>query len=167
MLEKMNQTFVRSSVGQWYAGREPKERLIIAWLALAVALTVLWAGIWKPLSDWRALEDNRYQNAQSLLEWMGANESRARSAANGQQGNRAPRSLLPTVTTAAQAEGLVLSRLQPESNGAVSVVLQGQEFNAVVRWLHRLQETSGVGVQRVSLDSDGRPGYVNAQVRLR
>ena len=66
-----------------------------------------------------------------------------------------------------QAEGLVLSRLQPESNGAVSVVLQGQEFNAVIRWLHRLQETNGVSIQRVSLDADGRPGYVNAQLRLR
>jgi general secretion pathway protein M len=167
MLENVNKAFTRSSVGQWYAGREPNERVIIGWLVFAVVLTVLWAGVWKPLSDWRAVEDNRYQNAHSLLEWMQANESRARSAAKGQQGNRAQRSLLPTVTTAAQAEGLVLSRLQPESNGAVSVVLQGQEFNAVIRWLHRLQETNAVSVQRISLDADGRPGYVNAQLRLR
>ena len=56
--------------------------------------------------------------------------------------------------------------LQPESDGAVSVVLQAQPFNTVVEWLDRLQKTHSIEVQRISLDAEGQPGLVNAQIRL-
>ena len=87
-------------------------------------------------------------------------------AKSQQSGGGGQRSLLPTITGTAAAEGLTLSRLQPESNGAVSVVLQAQRFNAMVRWLDGLRENNGVTIQRVSVDAEGQPGYVNAQLRL-
>ena len=76
------------------------------------------------------------------------------------------RSLLPIVTREANSQGIRLNRLQPESDGAVSVVLQAQSFNAVIEWLARLQQAHNVSVQRVSVDAEGKPGLVNAQIRL-
>ena len=73
---------------------------------------------------------------------------------------------MPLITREANAQGIRLNRLQPESDGAVSVVLQAQPFNTVVEWLDRLQKTHSIEVQRISLDAEGQPGLVNAQIRL-
>jgi len=132
-----------------------------------VALTVLWLGVWKPVSDWRATAHNRYQNAQAEFDWVRANESRARELA-GAGGGRGtgPRPLLQIITRSAQTQGVQVNRLQPEGNGAIAVSIQGQPFNELLRWLHSLEENNGVAVLRLAVDADDGPGLVNAQIRL-
>ncbi len=156
-----------SAIGKWYAGREANERPVIAGVACLIVVAILWSVVWKPISDWRDVEANRYENAQSLLDWMRANEAAARrtASAGGSQGTP-QRSLLPVITRAANGVGITLNRLQPESSGAVSVVVQAQPFNSVLRWLNQMQENNNIVVQRVSLDAEGHPGLVNAQLRL-
>lgn len=166
MWASLQSRFFASGIGRWYAGREPGEQRVIAALAAALALTILWLGIWQPVSDWRATEHNRYQNAQTDLDWLRANEARARAVAGSGGGSGAPRALLPVVTRTAEAQGIQLNRFQPESSGAISVSVQGQPFNDLLRWLAQLEENNGVSVQRLTIDADGRPGMVNAQVRL-
>jgi len=167
MFEKLQHQFSASGIGRWFYGREAQERTIIAWLAAMIIMLLLWSVVWKPIDDWSELEDNRYRNAQSLLDWMQANEARARAVAKSQSsGGGSQRSLLPTITSSAASHGLTLNRLQPESNGAVSVVLQAQEFNAMVSWIDQLQRTNQVSIQRISVDAEGRSGYINAQLRL-
>ena len=165
MLENLKSQLQQSAVMRWYYGREASERPIIAGLALLVALSLLWLLIWKPIADWRDLSENRYVNAQSVWDWMQANESNARQAARG-GGSSPNRSLLPVITRAANSHGLRLNRLQPESDGGVSVVLQGQSFNAMLQWLDELERQHKVAVSRVSLDAEGNPGLINAQLRL-
>ena len=163
----MTQQVQGTAAWRWYAGREPHERPIIAGVVFLIVASLFWIAIWKPISDWRLLEANRYQNAQSTWEWMQANESNARARASQNAGTPASeRSLMPLVTREANAQGIRLNRLQPESDGAVSVVLQAQPFNTVVEWLDRLQKTHSIEVQRISLDAEGQPGLVNAQIRL-
>ena len=85
MLDALQQQFTASSIGRWYFGREASERTIIAALSAVMALLLLWSLVWKPIDDWSELEDNRYRNAQSLLDWMQANEAPARAVAKSQQ----------------------------------------------------------------------------------
>ena len=59
----------------------PDEQWVIVGLAAVTVIAVLWLGIWKPISDWRDVEHNRYRNAQIALDWMHANEARARELA--------------------------------------------------------------------------------------
>lgn len=158
--------FRKSAVGRWYYGREHSEQQIIAGLAVLVSVTILWAGAWKPVSDWRAIEINRQQNAQQLLDWMRANEQAARAAASSRQTQSGNRSLIPVITRAANVHELKLNRLQPESNGVISVILQQQSFNQIISWIAQLEENNRVSVQRASFDSEDSPGYVNAQIRL-
>lgn len=163
----LQQRFLTSGVGRWYAGRESNEQRVIAALAVLIVLALLWLMVYKPISDWHAMADNRYQNAQATLDWMRANEDRARSVARSSQGGGGGgRSLLPAITRSAQSQGIQINRLQPEANGVVSVSIQGQPFNEVLRWLHQLQENNGVTVLRLAVDADQRPGIINAQIRL-
>jgi general secretion pathway protein M len=152
---------------RWYQSREPRERPVIAGLALLVVAALLWLLVWKPVSDWQSVATNRYQNAQETWSWMQANEAQARArsreaASSGASG----RSLLPLVTREANGQGIRLNRLQPEADGAVSVVIQAQPFNAVIEWLARLQSAHNVTIQRISVDAEGSPGLVNAQIRM-
>jgi len=166
ILARLQQRLLSSAAGRWYAEREPNEQRVVLALTAAVILTIVWLGIWKPISDWRTLEHNRYQNAQSLLDWMRANEARAREAARSGGPRSGNRSVLPVITRSAEAQGIRLNRLQPESNAVVSVVIQSQPFNEVLSWLHQLQENNGISIQRLSVDAEGTPGLINAQIRL-
>jgi general secretion pathway protein M len=166
IVPNLRQRFYASSAGRWYHGREPNEQRIIGWLALLVALLVLWAAIWKPISDWRVVAHTQYQNAQAELDWVRANESRARALASNASATGAERSLLPIITRSAEAQGIQVNRVQPEANGVVSVAVQGQPFNQLLRWLHQLEENNNVAVLRLAIDADSQPGIVNAQIRL-
>ena len=159
--------WLNSSAGRWYSAREPQDKLVLRLLALVVSVLLLWSGVWKPVSDWRAYEHNRFDNAQSVLDWVHSNEARLRVAVKSQspRGGARP-SLLPVITRAAEAQGLALNRLQPDAKGTVTVILQAQPFSEVMKWVHNLQENNGVTILRISLDVQGEPGYVNAQVRL-
>ncbi|MEM8768987.1 MAG: type II secretion system protein GspM [Pseudomonadota bacterium] len=135
---RLTQQVQGTGAWRWYASREANERPVIAGVFILVIVAVLWLAIWKPVSDWRLLETNRYQNALDTWEWMQANEANARTRARASTaGPSSERSLMPLVTREANAQGLRLNRLQPESDGAVSVVLQAQSFNSVIEWLNR------------------------------
>jgi len=155
-----------SAPARWLAGRERNEQWVILGLAAVTCIVVLWLGIWKPINDWRDIEHNRYRNAQMTLDWMRANEARAREfSAAGKAGGGA-RQLIPVITRSAEVQNLQLTRLQPEDSGAVSVVLQSQPFNQVVKWLHQLEQNNSVTVARASFDAETEPGLVSAQIRL-
>lgn len=165
-IDSVMQSLRGSSVGRWFYGREQGEQRIIAGLAVLVLVSVLWAGVWKPVSDWHYVEVNRQQNAQQLLDWLKANEQEARRAASAGGNQRGSRALIPVITKAADAHQLKVNRLQPESNGVISVIMQQQSFNQIIGWIAQLDENNGVSVERASFDSQDAPGYVNAQIRL-
>lgn len=164
--EGLQHRFLASSAGRWYLGREPHEQRVVQALTAVTVVTILWLGVWNPISDWRDSAHNRYQNAQAQFDWIRANEERARAVARAGAGGGGERSLLPVITRSAQAQGIQVNRLQPEANGVVAVSIQGQPFNDLLRWLHQLQENNGVSVLRLAVDAEGRSGIVNAQIRL-
>ena len=164
-LTSINSRFRNSAPGRWFYGRELNEQRIIAGITALVVIAVLWAGVWKPVADWRYVETNRQQNAQQLIDWLRINEQAAKQAASSGN-NRGSRALIPVITKAADAHNIKVNRLQPESNGVISVVLQQQSFNQIVQWIAQLDENNGVSVDRASFDSQDAPGYVNAQIRL-
>jgi general secretion pathway protein M len=158
--------FRSSAIGRWFYGREQNEQTIIVAIAALVVIAILWAAVWKPVADWRYVETNRQQNAQQLVDWLRVNEQAAKQAASSSSNNRGSRALIPVITKAADAHNIKVNRLQPESNGVISVILQQQSFNQIVQWIAQLNENNGVSVDRASFDSQDAPGYVNAQIRL-
>lgn len=168
MLTYLITAWRESSAGRWWRTKAGHERLIYAALAAVVTAALLWIAAWHPLVDWHAQEMRRLDNAQRLLEWMTLNEERARAAAKGegQRNEAGTGSILPAITQAAEAAGIRLARLQPESGGAVSVSLEQQPFDQVVAWLANLSDGNGVRVVQASLDAHRAPGFINAQLRL-
>ncbi len=158
--------FAQSAAGRWYYGREASERMIIAALAALIVLTLIWLLLWKPIADWQSVTHNRYDNAQATLTWLQDNEQKAKASAGSRAGAQ-DRSVMRVITQAANGQNLKLSRVQPESAGGVSVVLQDQPFNDVLLFVAQLVENNGVTVTRAAIDGSGLPGRVNAQIRFK
>ncbi|MDA1076721.1 MAG: type II secretion system protein M [Proteobacteria bacterium] len=155
-----------SSLAGWFRTKEPRDRRIILGLCAVIGLTIVWLGVWQPINDWHTSQLERLNQAQNLLDWMKLNEAEARRVVKAPD-TAGQRSVLPVITRSAQANGLKLNRLQPEANGVVSVVIQDQPFGSVMEWLQQLEENNGITVDNASIDQQGAPGKVNAQIRLR
>lgn len=166
MWGRLEEAFRGSAAGRWFAGLEQNERTLVAALGALLAVAVLYAGIWRPLHDWSAAADRRYQHQLALLDWMRQQEGAARAAAQHGTGNAGAGSLLTIVANSAAGAGVQLLRYQPEASGGVSVVLQNQSFNALIEWLGQLEQRDSVAVKQISIDGQSKDGLVNARINL-
>ena len=163
MWDRLDQLFRQSSAGRWFYGREQQEQRIIAVLGLLILASLLWLGLWQPVMSWKATASNQHRNALANLEWFELNREQLEQRPDAGRGGEAS---LRTISQSARTLGLQVNRLQP-SDGGVSVVLQNQPFNDVVKFIHQLEERNGVVVERASLDVAESPGRVNANLVLR
>lgn len=167
MLDNLLNRWHSTSAYRNYAMRDPNERMIILAVVLLIGAVLIWTLLWQPVSDWSAQSQENHQREQTLNDWLVANESRARASAGDETAPRtAAEGLLTIVSRTAEQSGLKLTRFQPESNG-VSVVLQKQAFNDVLRWLNLLENDEQVLVVQASVDADTLSGRVNARFSLR
>ena len=156
----------QGSIGQWYATKSPTDRLIIKILAALIAATIIYTAVWKPLSDYSQDQQARYVTELALSEWIVLNQEALRqSARQPVRGNSAP-ALIPSITSAANQNQLKLDRLQPDSDGGVSISLQEQQFDQVLKWLSLLETRQGLSVERLSIDRGDKSSRVSGQVKL-
>ncbi len=157
----------RSGLGPWLQAQSPRDRLAVYLLTAFLAAVVLWVAVLQPVMQWRAAAAARYEQQLAALTWMQANRGAVVAAANRAGASAGDQGLLSTVAAQARANRVTLSRYQPESNGQVTVELQDQNFNDVIRWVQRLQTTQGIQVTFVNLQRTERDGYVNGRLRFR
>lgn len=154
-----------SSLGRAYFDRSDSDRRSIGILAIVIGLALAWLVLWKPVSDWHRDAVSRLAVAQSTLDYVRTNEAVARRMTQQGAGSEES-SLIPVITRAANAQQLTLSRLQPEEGGVLNVILEGQPFDKAYQWITQLEQNNGVRARWVSIRSEDRTGYVNAQIRF-
>ncbi len=167
MLDSLKSQWTETSLARWHLGLAGRERTQVNLIAALIVAGVAYFGLWQPLSEWSDAQQRRHQQKVILIEWMKAHEAEARQQGR-QSGQDQPSggSLLTLVSSAAKEEGIQLTRFQPEGNGGVSVVLQNQSFDVLMRWLDRLQQQDGVQVRQISVDRQESDGLVNARINL-
>ena len=169
MLENVRTTITRSGVGRWYAALAGRERAMVNAAAAVVVAGIVYGGIARPSWEYRQASVSRYQQQQAILTWMQSHEAEARRGAAAGGGNAArvqDASLLALVANTAREFDIRLTRYQPEGGGGVSVVLQEQSFNDVLRWTERLTSAHQIEIIQANLDSQDE-GLVNARFSIR
>ena len=156
----------RSAAGRWFAGLGERDRLAVAALSAFLLVVLVYLAVWLPVSSFAEAADARYRKQEALLGWMKVTEQEARTSSSTSSGPRSGGSLLTLVANSASEAGVQLTRFQPEASGGVSVVLQNQDFNAVIRWLERLTVREQVVVRQLSIDDQDEPGLINARINL-
>jgi general secretion pathway protein M len=133
----------------WFASRSLRERrLILVMLALA-ALTLLWAGIIRPVQDGLAASRTRHVDAVIRL---GETEARVDAVRAVLRDRRGPLAvpLADEVRRRADAAGFTLASLEPAGSDRVRAGIASARPGALTAWLARL-EAGGVIVDAASL----------------
>ncbi len=166
-MNKILESWYATSLYRNFAMRDANERQIILAVVGVVLAALVYLVLWQPVANWSSSAQEAHQREQTLHDWLLANESAARLTASESSGREASsEGLLTIVSRTAEKAQLKLTRFQPESNG-VSVVLQKQAFNDVLRWLSMLEKEEQVMVVQASVDADSLSGRVNARFSLR
>lgn len=154
------------SLRERYAALQPREQQIVLVGAVVVLLALAYLAVWEPAVRARAgaeqaLTDARDQAVRIQRLAATAPMRHATPAASGQ-------SLLATVDQAAKrsALGVSPSRLQPDGDTRVRVWFDGVPFDAVVQWLHDLQQHDHVSVENADFSRKDTPGKVDVQLTL-
>lgn len=148
-----------SRTSAWWQARSPRERTMLAGVALVLAAVVLIYGVVKPIQSARAaaLADIRtYETLNARIRSAGT-----LSAVRPQRRTGAPEVI---ATQSAGAFGVALTTAPIA--GGVRASVADASYESLVRWLADVTTTSDLRVRRVTLQRLGAPGRVSATVEL-
>jgi len=142
---------------------ERERRLVVA--CGVVAALVLIIGVLMPLDRSVAKAHDRIARKQNDLVWMRSVAPELSSIVPVRRGQE---SLIVIVDRSARESGLgsSLSGSEPSGVGGLQVRLEKASFDALVAWLSRLSQQSGITVDGATIDNAGAPGLVNAAIVL-
>ncbi len=159
-----------AKAGAWFYGQSHRDQLALTWMAVAVALFLVFILVWRPVQEYLEKSKLEAQSAYEDLVWMKENELRARQLSR--QGSGAPKaqlsgsSLLSTVGNTAQKYKVELQRFEPRGEDKVNVALDKVDFNQMMLWLGELNARYGIAVEQISVDKSDQPGQVSARLTL-
>ncbi|SIN63272.1 general secretion pathway protein M [Parasphingorhabdus marina DSM 22363] len=148
----------------WFAALSQREKIMIGILAVLVALTVAWYGIYKPFSAASEAASIRYHEAVERQTRMEAKVT-ALTAPAAEAPGQLTGSINAHVSRRAGEAGFEVGRLDAQANGGVDLVIDSARPTALFAWLSEL-EREGVAVTRLSVEP-AAPGTVTATIGLR
>ena len=157
---------MQGPVGQWYAVKSRSDRIVINALAALFLFSIVLLGVWQPIQINNSEQRSRYVNELTLTEWIAINKHKLKALSYSPLKQSDTSSAVARITNAANQNKVTLDRLQPESDGSVSISLQNQSFTRVVRWLVQLETQKGLTVSRLGIDKGSKTGEVSGQVRV-
>lgn len=152
-----------NSLTAWYQGRSLRERrLILVMLALLV-VTILWAGIIRPVRDGLVSTRERHASAEVRLGEVQRQVAQVKAIQRGRP--RAPEGpLVDAIRTRADEAGFSLSSLEPEGNN-VRIGIATAKPGALLGWIAGL-EADGLLVEASTITGNG-DGTVSATLTLK
>jgi general secretion pathway protein M len=150
----------------WYAGLQPRERLLVACAAGLVVIAILYLLFFGPFAKALNTRQQNVERKQQDLVWMRGMSNTVRMSASGRTGGG--ESLVVLVNRTAQQAGITgaLMNQAPQGDSGIRVRLEGVQFDALVAWLGMLHEQSGIEVDNASIERAERTGIVNASLTL-
>ena len=145
-----------------------RERWIVGGGGIALLITVLYLGIFEPLTNAHRSRLEALDSSRALASRLEAAAVAASGAARKTGAAQLGRnmSLLAAVdqSTKTGTLGKAPERLQPEGDREVKIWFDDVPFDNLVRWLAELQTRYGIAVQ--SLDIEAQPSVGIVDVRL-
>jgi general secretion pathway protein M len=157
-------------LNQWFAGLNPRERLIVLVGGVLVLLTAIYVLVLGPFYSATAARAERVERKRADLAWMRtvAPEVQALGATIPVSAGPSDESLVVLVDRTAREAGLgtALTGQTPQGQSGIRVRMEGAAFDLIVTWLGNLQATQAISVESAQFDRTGTPGQVNASIVL-
>ena len=139
-----------SAAGEYYRAQTPRDQAVLVAVAALAVVALYVVLLFRPARDWRDTSAARYERETELLTYMRANQRRLQASGSPESGGA--QSLLTIVGDVARGQQLQLSRFQPESEGSVTVVMDDEEFDKIVRFVDVLEREHGLAMRQVTID---------------
>ena len=151
-----------SRVRESWASLAPRERTMLAVMALAIAAFVLWLGIVRPLQDFAGDATQRAQRAAGDLREV---QARVRDIRAMEANRPAPPSgerFAPAIMDAAAVGQVAIARQRIGDGGVLEVGIDAVAAPALFGWLEALR--TGHSITPASLEVRERNGALQAEV---
>ena len=137
----------------WFAGRSLREKRLLLVMAALAALTLIWAGIIRPVGDGLSSARERHADA---VERLGETQARIDALHLASSHRPAPLTgvLADAVRARADAAGFVIASLDSAGAGRVKIGIQSVRPGALTAWLAR-SEAAGILVESATLTDNG------------
>lgn len=154
-----------------YEALQPREQLLVGLAGTAIALMVLYLGVWQPVVRARIRHAEALHTARSIANDLTIAEAEVRARGGGTGGAGAAGSGVSLLTAVDQASknGTLTkppARLQPDGEKQARVWLEGEQFDVLLRWMYELQNNYGLRVDVADIERQPTPGLVNARLSL-
>lgn len=158
-------------IGAWWHAQTVRDRRVLVVGAIIVAVLLVWALAWLPLSRARAGLAAQVAQQRTDLAWMRQALGQARALdAQGSRGTvaRQGKSLLALADATARGANLgdALKRVEPTGPASVRVTFDVVDFDTLADWMDALARNYGVTVTDFSAEKAEGLGLVNARVTL-
>ena len=164
LLKTLN-TFKQSFAGEWYYSHNERDKKILDYVFLAVALLFIWFLCIKPITDWNFDQKSSAVAAYRVFSTIESNSTQLRqnSSKNGIVTSK-QESLIPVITKTASLRNIQLNRLEPDSDDSVTIFIENQSFNSIIKWIAQLEENNQIHVGRLNIESDESTKRITAQI---
>lgn len=153
-------------VGEYWAGRTPRERGLVAGLGVVLLAALLWYGLIAPVSAWHGESRDRYAASVERFRSVEAGIARYRSASAGATAQLGGDQPVRTIASErARVHGVTIARVLPGDDGRLNLWVDQAESAALIDWLADLDRQYGIAASRITVERE-EGGFVSAQMIL-
>lgn len=149
--QTLQQQWQHSPLAQRLQTLPPRDRLALLLLGAFLLLVLLYLLLWQPAQRQVREARSAFEEQRTLYVYLQNHAPELRGRDLQVRASLDPARLQGLVTASAAEQGLVIERLDAESQGAVQVGLQPVPFEQLLRWIETL-EAQGVSVEEAAFD---------------
>lgn len=156
-----------SLLGAAWAGRSPREQILLGALSLVIGALVLWSLVAAPLIEFRNTSRAAYVDSVERYRELSVGLARYQAVAGeaGRAASADDRPLRTLVAERAAAMDLPLSRMVPDEAGRLNVWTGNADAGQLMDWLADLEQRHAITAIRANIDREG-DGRARAQIVL-
>ena len=152
----------------WFLKFPLREQVALLLLGGALLLYLIYMLMIRPLGVARTDLANRNAGTAETLQRVDVMVTQIRELRKGAGGSTGPRTqnLTALLNESAGRFSLPISRLQPNSRGAVQIRFEAVSLESLLRWIHQLETVDNVAVEELSMTQTSSAGIVGANLRV-
>lgn len=145
-----------------------REQLLIMIAGGLLVLTLLYLFIIRPVSAYGQSADMELKRAEALYTSMAQTAERVSQLKHHFTPKRQPsgQSVRVILSQSARASGVLINRIQPDTDNALTIWVEGTPSRALYDWLQKLDGEHAIAPVKVSLQKTGSAGLVRAQLQF-
>lgn len=155
---------------EYWLSLTQREQALLAAAGVTLLATLIYFFMVRPLFDYRAESERSFVAAEATFEAVQqrAMELQALDDHSEQAAESSAEtvSLRVAVSNAARRAGVVISRLQPAENGALTVWAEGVQSGQMYSWLQVLADEQRVGPANVLVQKSTNGNTLRVQLRF-